>query len=537
MFAVNLPNKNLTERHLGPEGISNLRSQIDNGIPVPQEDIDLMYDEISKKILSDIDSNSDLKSETAENIRTAVPFEATDMGPDKDGESVKPEVVDKSESKEDIEKERAELREQIEHYNEYVQEALDAETKIKDLGDQAGIAKDEIIAAIVNVEDPFFHPATPGLVRSRLLTERSRIAGGDDKLSQLKEQCDQKLGSLASLGEKIEAVREQINSLFKSMLSACRGQKEVADLRDFINEIRFYDQELQILQRDEVEARYRDMKEGLGADCAARMVEISKTNKSIKETVEEPVPSVIERKPKESTDQTQAIVQETTGTGQGVGFETFVPNQQPVVETGAVQEDKSFGPNQDIKLPGVTEGSIENEQKIAKIQEELKEPPLQMPTSPQDADTAKPEGTSTGEGVEQIADLEGHTMEVDYQHPQDGAGVTVNAPEKVATEESTLPEAPTVAENQTVGVSTDQPAPEAQVQTPIQPEVPVVASPEQSKEVVSSETPVKEKQKGGIGAFLGRFLKKNHDPTSNEAAELDKMVTEERKEAGTAQQE
>lgn len=537
MFAVNLPNRNLTERHLGPEGISNLRSQIDNGVPVSQEDIDLMYDEISKKILSGIDPNSDLKAETAETIRTAVPFEATDMDPVKDGGSAKPEVVDKSEPKEDSEKERAELREQIEQYNKHVQEALKVEDEVKALGEQAGIAKDEIIAAIVNVEDPFFHPATPGLVRSRLLTERSMIAGGDDKLGQLKEQCDQKLGSLASLGEKIEAVREQINSLFKSMLSACKDQKEVADLRDFINEIKFYDQKLQILQRDEVEARYRDMKEGLGADCAARMVEISKTNKSIKEIVEEPVPSVIEQKPKEPIDQTKAITPEAPGTNQGVGFETFTPNQQPVVETGVVQEDKSFGPNQDIKLPGVTEGSIQNEQKIAKIQEAFKEPPLQMPTSPQDADAAKPEGTSTGEGVEQIADLEGHTMKVDYQHPQDGAGVTVNAPEKVAKEESTLPETTTVAENQTVGVSTDQPAPETQVQTPIQPEVPVAAAPEQPKEIVSSETPVKEKQKGGIGAFLGRFLKRNHDPAANEAAQLDKMVTEERKEAGTAQQE
>jgi hypothetical protein len=381
---------------------SNTRYKLDHKIPVSQAEIDSMYDNITDNIFSGIQSDA----KTTGAIESSVPF----VGRKTDSvieEGSKFNTVDKSnENRKSIENEKAEIQIDVEQFNRKVEEALNLETEIKRLGDELGLTKDAVIAAIVDEEDKWYEPGMPGLVRNRQLSKIGEIAAGDGKMKEIQVEYDANLGKLNQVGELVEALREKIKSAFESLLKGTGSKDEVKSLQFFLDGLEIKESKLQILQRDKVESRYKSLKEGLHADCLGKMVghHRSKVNEGKDSNTQETA---------KSPDDTRAE------------FVTFEPTKQPVVEAKQAEEEQIFEAKKDIKLPGLIEGSIQNEQKIKSIQDSIKKP-FELPTASPEIEVDQ--GDAGNPDIVEVSDANGDILRENVNHPQDGAGVELNIP-------------------------------------------------------------------------------------------------------------
>jgi len=517
---------------------------------------------------------------TQTTIDGAKSFGMGDTDPKKDGGSVAPEVIDKSEVVDKLEvgesdeKEKAELKEQIEQYNKYVQEALKIEEQVQEIGAKMGAAKEEVLAAIVNEEDGFFHPSTSPLVRDRLAKERSMLVGGDENLKKILTEYNKGLSDLDDLAKKIESFREEIDKLFGDLLTECKDQKQVASLRDFVSDMKFYDNKLQILQRDEVEAKYQDMKEWLAARSARMMAEIYKSNKTIKKEPEEPmVSAVTEEKPRPIADQPlaetielskpeQAVAEpatevvgdskkvdlpptepaktevppaEAVDTSQMVGMETFDPNKKPVIEQGDAPEDTDFGTSQNLRAPGDVEVSNDRGNTIARIQAELNKPPVDTNKHEKAGILETETDADMGNDEETLEDLQQQKLKINLKNPEDGGGVVDDASTGIPEAEPTIPETvvpeaadtnaqpdaemPAIAQEGTIEVATPvgeapKPAVQEEAKTEVETsKVEITKAPASAENTpVPTDVPVDKKEKLGLFKSFRKLLGlKNND--------------------------
>lgn len=173
----------------------------------------------------------------------------------------------------DTEKLKQTFEQTLAEYNQKIQKAVENEEEIKRLGKELGMASENITAAIVDEEYGFVHPRTPTpVINRRFLQQRSEIANQSQKIREIEE----KLKQLGDKGEVFEALNEKLKDNFKDLLGNCKTSKDVSELRDYINNLEFMDSDLEIFDKTKVEARYKDLKQGFGADCLAWIVRLNR---------------------------------------------------------------------------------------------------------------------------------------------------------------------------------------------------------------------------------------------------------------------